>query len=313
MADGPSIVVSADDRFAVGAWITMWSAATHWRGDIPPVFHLLTKDPSGPGISRLIALAAAKGITLKVHPVDMAAVGELPTFHYNQISYLRILAPHIVNAVSELLYLDADVLVRDSLHTVFGSTGNTPVAAVREYGCIDLQDGYRYLEFAPEEARRPYVNAGLLLINVPEWKRLELTSRMLEFLHTHKATLHNGDQDAVNAVLRGNLVLLDDRWNVQTEAFAWLDSVGWPKERADLLLKRSTLEKNAGLVHFIGVGKPWEQFLIAPYASEYRRALFDSGWIEPSRIAAERLRWSGKGLRARARKFRGEVMNALRR
>ncbi len=301
MTTPPEIVLSADGRFAVGAWMTIWSAARTWGGAVPPRFHLLTRPETEAPIRHLRNLAESQRISVTIHPVDMAAVEGLPHYHYNEFSYLRVLAPRLVPATGELLYLDSDLLIRRSIHSLFGSTTRHPVAAVREYGCIDLADGFRYLTFPEDEARRDYFNAGLLLINVPAWNERLLSEQMLEFLHAHKDRLHHGDQDAVNSVLRGDVERLDETWNFQSEAFPWLDSVGWPPQRAELAARRRELENDAAVVHFIGAAKPWDKHLASHYAAEYRRGLFASGWIPAAGAPWAALQWTLRAWVARAR------------
>lgn len=264
---------------------------------MPLRFHLLTKDPAAEGIVKLGRLARHLGIALEIHSVNMTSVEGLPTYHYNEFCYLRILAPRLLPDAGELLYLDSDMLVRSSLHELFGHQPQASLSAVREYGCVDLAHGFSYLQFSAGEAAGPYFNSGLLLIHVPGWNAEKLSEKMLDFLHHHKSALHNGDQDAVNGVMRGDIRELDYSWNFQIDALHWFDSKGWPPEREELLRRRSDLEANAKVAHFIGKLKPWEVYLHSPYAAEYRRGLCVSGWLRGTGAFRRQTGWLFAGIK----------------
>jgi lipopolysaccharide biosynthesis glycosyltransferase len=84
--------------------------------------------------------------------------------------------------------------------------------------------------------------------------------------HPHEATF--ADQGALNAVLAGAWMPLDNRWNVQVRRSASVCAFG-------RVMSRHSLVKTTDLsiLHFVGILKPWEP----DYApSAYRRMYADA-------------------------------------
>ncbi len=57
------------------------------------------------------------------------------------------------------------------------------------------------------------MNAGILLINLDEWRKSGLGRRVVNFLAEHR--LKFPDQDSLNRHIGGNFIPLDARWNAQ--------------------------------------------------------------------------------------------------
>lgn len=277
------ILVCADGRFAPGAWISIWSAWSQWKGSQTVQFHLLTKDTSDPAMSRIRMLADELGIRLEIQAANTQSVDSLSTSRFSECTYLRVLAPRFLQGVKKFLYLDADVLVRDSLHPLFELPEDKPLLAIGEYGIWNLREGLPYLNLEGERARQPYFNTGVLLINVEAWNRNDTTEKIVDFLQEHKADLRCADQDGINAVLGGIVQPLDYTWNFQMGGFEYLDIIGWPEERADLKARREQLGANPKIAHFLfKTMKPWQGYMAEPFTDEYREAIRASKWNPPA-------------------------------
>jgi lipopolysaccharide biosynthesis glycosyltransferase len=312
MSEPPHIVVCINERFAPGAWMVFWTIWRNWDRETKPVFHVLTTDRGTPGIRRLESLAARAGMTLRLHDAEMTAVEGLPTGQYTSYTYVRLLAPLVLRDLPKYLYFDADVFVRASLAPLFETDFSEAAAAVQEYGINSLGAGVPYAGLSDEERQRRYFNAGALLVNVPVWNAANLSPRMLEFLHTHKASLKHADQDGVNGVLKGAIHELDAKWNFQSDAMDYLDSVGWPENRRALETRRGELMESAAMVHFLGPHKPWLRWLTTPYAGEYRALYLRSGWLTWPQRQRLRLVWLAESARLTARRLKHDFLRRRR-
>jgi hypothetical protein len=58
-----------------------------------------------------------------------------------------------------------------------------------------------------------YFNAGVLLIDVVRWRSAGLTDTLVNYIRNNMSILRHHDQDAINAVLRGNIMPLPLKWN----------------------------------------------------------------------------------------------------
>jgi lipopolysaccharide biosynthesis glycosyltransferase len=158
-------------------------------------------------------------------------------------AYYRLFFPSLVGEeVSRLLYIDTDtVVIRDLSELFFLDIGTKPVGAVRE----------KLGEARPEIGntdRDNYFNSGVMLINMPEWKKQRVTERALQFVHDFPEAIKCVDQDALNAVLINNWYRIDKKFNVLYQDIPMnLAKKDFPVYLKDKVIMHFTLGKH----------KPW--------------------------------------------------------
>jgi len=275
-----NVVLCADPRFALGAWVVIWSAYESSGRNL--AFSLLTTGAGSGPIRKMQNLAKRAGIDLEIVPVDTRLLEDLPTAGRHAFNvYIRLLAPGVLPHLDRFLYLDSDVLVRSSVLPLFAELSSDKIAlAIRDYGYSDIRHGLKrtYKELLLDAAA-PYVNSGVMMINARLWRDEDITTQALNYLQKYRTTILHPDQDALNAVLCNKLTEVDLGWNVQIGAIRSFDRTGWPEDRAFLRRRRAQLLSEGKIVHFIGPSKPWEDGLLMPYVREYRKVIVGSGWI----------------------------------
>ncbi|MGI5239100.1 glycosyltransferase family 8 protein [Dactylosporangium sp. CA-139066] len=177
--------------------------------------------------------------------------------------YLRLYLPHLLpDALERVLYLDCDVLVDGDLTPLWSvPLGPAPVAAVRDGFTRSIGDRGGVPGLTPAmDARAPYFNSGVLLMQPAVWRGMDVTGQVLGHVHEHREHLRHPDQDALNFVLYGRWRPLPSIWN---DTFIW-----WQ----DPALQRLLEPERVRITHFIGPRKPWhDDFPYEPYRSRYRR------------------------------------------
>jgi lipopolysaccharide biosynthesis glycosyltransferase len=293
------VVTCSDRRFALGAWITIWSTYKYTPENHNLRFHLLTTDPNAPAFAKMMELAKRWGMKLSIKGAAEDAIKDLPTLRLPISSYLRLLAPSMLPGVSEFLYLDADLLVRSSVQPLFRMLKeNVPAAAVRDYYIYDIFGSGLQARSPELPTQGPYFNSGVIQINVEAWRDLKISEQAIAYLDSHGGAASYGDQDALNVVLAGELKELDLSWNVQLGALEYFDRVGWPAEREAVRTRKEELLRNPKIVHFIGASKPWSDGLTIPYGGQYRKMIGDSGWIPRTFIIPWKIGWLCSAFRA---------------
>ena len=295
------VVTCSDEHFAIGAWITIWSTYKCTSESENLRFHLLTTQPSAPVFGKMVALAKRWGIKLSVQRATADSIKHLPASDRLPIyAYLRLLAPGILQGVNRFLYLDSDLLARSSVLPLYDLVGeNAVAAAARDYYYDVLESGLKHT-FAELGVGKnePYFNSGVMMVDADAWRNREVSERAIAYLNNHASTVMHGDQDALNAVLAGQLREMDLSWNVQLGAFEYFERVGWPIERESLRMRKAELLNDPKIVHFIGPSKPWSDGFTIPFGEEYRRMIADSGWVAPHLIIPWRIGWLASTLRA---------------
>lgn len=208
-------------------------------------------------------------------------------------TYYRLLLPDLLPECSKVLYLDPDILVRRSVHTLWNfDLADRPIAAAQDLACpfvhfrsampnfqlarryllgCDPIPNYRELNL---QASTPYFNAGVMLMNLELWRRERLGQRLIEFTRTHAEHNVSADQYSLNAMLAERRLPLDGRWN-QLQAI--YDYPGWRESPFDKQTFRR-LRAEPWIAHFAGPGKPWESGSRHPLRSEYYAILDRTPW-----------------------------------
>ena len=105
---------------------------------------------------------------------------------------------------------------------------------------------------AGRAADEPNFNAGVMLMDLTQWRASGVTDATLRYL-TDGSHHFGQDQEALNVVLAGRIGRMDPRWNQQTEIF-------WPEYNALQPYARATVEKICAelwIIHFANGPKPW--------------------------------------------------------
>lgn len=191
----------------------------------------------------------------------------IPGAHYTIDTYTRLWADEFFPAeANRVLYLDADMVVVGNI----GPLWDTDLEGAL-LGAVDIpgsQQGVRQLEM-PAEAG--YFNAGMLLIDIRQWRQGRAVETVLDYITAHPERVMY-DQDALNACFHHCRKRLDYKWNVI-----------WPfyREPIELPVPRSEIEairRDALIIHFNGASKPWSYFSDHPRTIEYQKYLRMTEW-----------------------------------
>lgn len=158
------------------------------------------------------------------------------------IAMSRILIPDLLpQNIEKALYLDSDILVAEDLKGLFEE---------------DLGDYYAAMVQDKMSEKEKYMNAGVILFNLPRWRVDGLSEKMVDFIDSHKRELKCSeksfweksdcykfkDQDVIHFFLKDNTKELDRKWNNQV-----------------FKNQTVTVKTQKGIYHFIGGlhRKPW--------------------------------------------------------
>lgn len=181
----------------------------------------------------------ARGYSIELLHADASAFRKFRPFYGNFTTYHRLLLPEIIQE-DRLLYVDSDTLVEVDVAPLFELDMGKQPAGFVTIGVTSKNTAtplFTALGIPPDT---PYFNAGVMLLNLPEWRRQNCTERVLDFCHEHNAQLI-GDETALNGVFAGDYLRLDSRYNTILTRKTELNSI--PK---------------AGIFHFLENPKPWD-------------------------------------------------------
>jgi lipopolysaccharide biosynthesis glycosyltransferase len=200
-------------------------------------------------------------------------------------SLYRLLLPEVLPERDRTIYLDADVVVMDSLRFLWDlDLDEHLLGAVRDAGSPwaagALGTNWREVGIAPDS---PYFNSGVLVLPLERWSRQQLAAAALDVLR--RVRTRWGDQCAMNSVAEGRWLELPRRWKVQTPDVDG-QGVGWA-------LWRESVEAaiaDPAVVHFNGRQKPWSPGATHPLAKTWFHFLDHTpraGWRPGPRVMEE--------------------------
>lgn len=140
---------------------------------------------------------------------DRSRVSDLVSHQeFTHMTYARILLPELVEADS-CIYIDADFLVMSDMREFCQNDPDTLMAAALD------GDGTSVGEYPWHKGHvdSPFVNTGLMWMNLDQWRKQNLSHEILKFLEVESARCRSADQNALNWILRDRIKVMEGRFN----------------------------------------------------------------------------------------------------
>lgn len=145
-------------------------------------------------------------------------------------TYYRLKLPSLLPNVDKIIYLDCDTIVTSSLIDFF----NTDITDYAIAGVLDISK--KILKKNPK-----YFNAGVILMNLEFWRKQNLEKFIFNWGKENINNIKLGDQEILNEVLKNEVKIVNDEWNVQSSNF----------------VNRSSYTNSPKIIHFVAKNKPW--------------------------------------------------------
>lgn len=178
-------------------------------------------------------------------------------------TWFRLLAPSLFPEYDKILWLDADIMVRDDVAKLYATdVGDNWIGACRwDYGIIGTLEREKRRKSAElrnyftkvlgiKNPRNDYVNAGVLLLNLKDMRENNVQEKLLQAAHNHSMYFH--DQCVINMVCHKHICYLDSVWN----GLAGFNMDSLPKKYREKALHDKQTRK---IIHWAGLYKPWRE------------------------------------------------------
>lgn len=204
-------------------------------------------------------IKAKYNVDFFINEVDDTEVQNLKlNFHFSSAAYYRLLAAEILPSnLNKVLYLDSDLIVNGSItdlynydisnYIVAAYGGNGKAVATKKR--LELKSDY-------------YFNSGVMLINLDNWRKMDVGRSCIELIRNRPELIQLVDQDALNKIVDGEFINLDKKWNSFVNLYA----------------RESQVDEQSIIIHFIGSLKPWHSWCISPEKEIYWSYLRQSPW-----------------------------------
>jgi lipopolysaccharide biosynthesis glycosyltransferase len=171
---------------------------------------------------------------------DIEGTNGIKFHRYGLAGVLRIALPALLPNVDRLIYMDCDMVAIKDLRPLYDLVNDQhkPLAAVLDknsnYCGSVLSQPYGSAQFEEKE----YVNSGLLVMDLKRLRDDNFSQKVFKWLRVHTFSLLP-DQDAINAVYKGKINILDYKY-------------AWPTG-----LDQVMPEEDVWVVHYAVEDKPW--------------------------------------------------------
>lgn len=250
-----NICLSCDDNYSEHAGVVIASVLTNAKPTDEPVFYILDGGISDKHKQEILTLKNIKDCEIKFVKINEDSFDSYKKVKSHQYvtlaTYYRLKLPTLLPHVSKIIYLDCDVVVQTSLYDLFNiDLKGYPIAGVHDIKKHIVKDN------------PSYVNAGMLVVDLKRVVELNLEQKFLEYTQKHIDTIKVGDQEIINEVCKGNILILEDEWNVQSSNFT----------------NRSSYTKYPKIIHFTAKKKPWHYGSFSYHRDLYFKYLQLTPW-----------------------------------
>jgi len=253
---GP-IVFAADAAFAVPLATSLRSLVENNMQAWPLDIHVINEGMNEAAKQRIANSLPDKSAAIVWHSVDtLSFASQFSTRPgISKMTFARLLLPGFLPATcNRALYLDADILVLDTLEPLWNlDLDGAILAAVPDY-CLDRIAARGSPGLKPSLSVERYFNAGMIFLDLEKWRSERISQRALQYLDDFPTTEY-ADQDALNFACNGRWKELQQIWNFQFD----------PSQAVAPIVR----ELNLTIVHFVTNIKPWKPGSLSPNVGFY--------------------------------------------
>lgn len=160
-------------------------------------------------------------------------------YHFSVVTYYRLFIASLFPMYDKAIYLDCDLVVLGDISELYRTElGNNILGAAPEQFVQSTGEFREYAQSALGIDPDTYVNAGVLLMNLAEFRKNKIEERFVHLITEHDFDLLDPDQAYLNYLCHGKIQVLPNGWNKEPMALA--------------------CEGSKNIVHYALYKKPWQ-------------------------------------------------------
>lgn len=133
--------------------------------------------------------------------------------YYTRATYYRFFIPGMFPQYDKGLYLDCDIVINRDVADMFNTPmGDNLLCAMSEEVITDIEVFSRYSEVVLSVPKDKYFNAGILVMNLKEMRRMHIEEVFASLLEKKTYRVAQ-DQDYLNVICHGRVKMLNVLWN----------------------------------------------------------------------------------------------------
>ncbi len=178
-------------------------------------------------------------MTHNLECIEDKVENKLRTDTFTLAIFFRIFIPEMFKEYDKAIYIDADTCIVGDISKLY----NTDLEGNLIGGCVDksivgIKPIEEYFTNGVGVDYHEYINSGVLLLNMKKLRERKIADKFLYLFNKYHFENVDPDQAYINAMCKGNIKFLDNRWDVMPT-------------------KGGTLVDNPGIIHYNLFLKPW--------------------------------------------------------
>lgn len=210
-------------------------------------------------------------------------------------AYNRLFLSDIISDdIDRVLYIDCDVVFNGDITDFW----NTDLSNMYISGVLDTLPDIQAKISIGLKPDAPYINSGVLLISLTEWRKDNLTQQFLKFLTDHEGKVYHHDQGIINAVCTGKVKISSPIYNATTCYFSHpyklVERTNTPFYSEEEYIKA---RKEPRIIHFTEgfLNRPWKENCSHPFKNVFLNYYNNMGYtLAPDNrsLAVKLLSWT---------------------
>jgi lipopolysaccharide biosynthesis glycosyltransferase len=174
------------------------------------IFHVITNGLNDENLLKIKSVSKKYKINIIIYILYDNIFNELPVkIHWSKAMYFRFILPEILNSIEKVFYFDADIICLKKAPKFFSiDLKENIVAAVLDVKRIALKK-----EKIFKLKENSYFNSGVLIINIKEWNKYKVLSKVIKCIKEDPKKYKHPDQDALNVVLQNKIKYIPKFYN----------------------------------------------------------------------------------------------------
>lgn len=135
-------------------------------------------------------------------------------YHFSIVTYYRLFIASLFPQYDKIVYLDCDLVVLGDISELYHTElGENILGAVVDHFVTTTTEFRLYAEKAIGVNPDTYFNAGVLLINLEEFRKNNIERKFIKLITEHDFDLLDPDQAYLNYLCYGKTQLVPNGWN----------------------------------------------------------------------------------------------------
>lgn len=218
-----NVVLSSDDNYAAFLGIAIFSFlksnndSKEKRYESPIDFYIMDMDISVK--NKNLFNKIVNDYNCRIHYLDTKEIhnyleSKVKLEVRSLATYYRLFLPTLLpKRINKVIYMDCDSLINDSVKELW----ETNIEGYDIAGVLDTVSKQNKINVGLKPTD-PYVNAGMLLINLKQWRDVGMEEQMMSFINKYNGKVSYHDQGTINGVCLKKKII-HPKFNAMTPIF----------------------------------------------------------------------------------------------